>query len=66
MESLMPGRYPEAEDSHKPAIANPDSVVIDMQEFRKSRKIVDYDAKATRRPKPARRSGAGTENEPVE
>ena len=61
----MPGRYPEAEDRNEQA-ADPDSVVIDMQEFRKSRKIVDYDSDANPRPRPTVGSDAGDRNEPVE
>jgi hypothetical protein len=65
MECVMPGRYPEAEDRDEQA-ANADSVVIDMQQFRKSRKIVEYDTNANQRPRPTGGSGAGARNEPVE
>lgn len=62
----MPGRYPEAEDRDEQAVANPDAVVIDMQEFRKSRKIVEYDTNANQKPLPRGGDGAGARNEPVE
>ena len=62
----MAGRYPEAEDRDEQMVTNPGAVVIDMQAFRKTRKIVEYDTSANQKPLPRGGDGAGARNEPVE
>ena len=62
----MPGRYPEAEDRNEQMISNQDAAVIDMQEYRRTRRIVEYDTNANQKPRPTGGTGAGARNEPVE
>ena len=63
MESTMPGRYPDVEDRDEQMIANPGAVVIDMQAFRRTGKIVEYDARANQPPRPMGSNGACDEPE---
>lgn len=62
----MSGRYPEAEDRDEQINSNNDATVIDMQAYRRTKKIVEYDTSANQAPRPVGGDGAGARNEPVE
>lgn len=52
------GRYPEAEDR--------DSTVVDLESYRRRRKIAPHDTNANQKPRDAGEEGAGARNAPVE
>ena len=61
----MSGRYPQTEDGNTKPGDNSDPVVVDLMQYRKTRKIVGYDAHAKQKIKPVVDNTAGPTNETV-
>lgn len=60
------GRYPEAEDRDATAITDPDSVVVDLESYRRRRDLKGHDTNANQDPREPGGEGAGARNAPVE